>query len=68
MDTAYRKQRGGVWYLGLDGGRSLGAQHLDGLEDVHHSLVPHPLQHDAERDEHARSAHASAARSKETIR
>ncbi len=39
-------------HLCLNGGGSLGAQHLDSLKDVYHSLVPHPLQHDAEGDEY----------------
>ncbi|KAF3858010.1 hypothetical protein F7725_011211 [Dissostichus mawsoni] len=38
-------------YLGLHHGRPLGAKRLHRLEEVDHSFVPHPLQHDAERDE-----------------
>lgn len=45
-------------HLRLHHGRPLGPQHLHGLEDVHDALVPHALQHDAERDEHARPAYA----------
>lgn len=45
--------------LCLNGGRSLSAQHLHCLEDVHHSLVPHPLQDDTEGDEHTRPPHSS---------
>lgn len=29
---------------------SLRSKHFDGLEDVHHALVTHPLQHDTECD------------------
>lgn len=49
-------------HLHLHHGWPLGPQHLHCLEDVHHTLVPHPLQHDAERDEDARPAHASTVR------
>ena len=49
-------------HLHLHHGWPLGPQHLHCLEDVHHTLVPHPLQHDAERDEDARPAHAGAVR------
>ena len=48
-----------VAYLCLHHGWSLRAQHLYGLEHVDDSLVPHPLQHDAQCDEHPRPAHAS---------
>ena len=47
-------------HLRLHHGWPLGPQHLHGLEDVHHAFVPHPLQHDAERDEDTRPAHAGA--------
>lgn len=50
---------GRLTHLCLDRSGSLGAQHLDCLEDVHHPLVPHPLQHYAEGDEHACPAHPS---------
>ena len=46
-------------HLCLNGSRSLGAQHLDGLENVHHPLVPHPLQHDAEGDENTGPPYSS---------
>lgn len=38
-------------YLCLYHGWSLCPQHLDRLEDVHYSLIPHPLQNNTERDE-----------------
>ena len=38
-------------YLCLHHGWPLRPQHLDGLEDVHHPFVAHPLQHDTESDE-----------------
>lgn len=47
-----------MFYLRLHHGWSLCAQHFDRLEDVHSSLVTHPLQHDTERDEHACPSHA----------
>lgn len=47
-------------HLRLHHGRPLGPQHLHRLEDVHYAFVPHPLQHDAERDEDAGPAHAGA--------
>lgn len=48
-------------HLRLHHGWPLGPQHLHRLEDVHHAFVPHPLQHDAERDEDSGPAHAGAA-------
>lgn len=48
-----------VAYLCLHHGWSLRAQHLYGLKHVDDSLVPHPLQHDAQCDEHPRPAHTS---------
>lgn len=47
-------------HLCLNGGRSLSAQHLHSLEDVYDALVPHSLQHDAERDEHTGPPYSSA--------
>lgn len=47
-------------HLCLNGGRSLGAQHLDSLEDVHHSFIPHPLKHDTEGDEYTSPSYSSA--------
>lgn len=49
-------------HLHLHHGWPLGPQHLHCLEDVHHTLVPHPLQHDAECNEDARPAHTSTVR------
>lgn len=48
-------------YLRLYHSWPLGAQRLDRLEEVHHALVPHALQHDAEGDEDASPAHTSTA-------
>ena len=48
-----------VAYLCLHHGWSLRAQHLYGLKHVDDSLVPHPLQHDAQCDEYSRPAHSS---------
>lgn len=39
-------------YLRLHHGWPLSTEHLDGLEQVDHSLVPHPLQNNAQGDEH----------------
>lgn len=46
-------------YFCLNCGWPLSAQHLDGLEDVHHALVSHPLQHNTEGDEHASPSYSS---------
>ena len=46
-----------VLYLCLHHGGSLSSQRLDGLEEVHHSLVSHPLQHNAQRDENTRPSY-----------
>lgn len=46
-------------HLCLNCGGSLGTQHLDGLEDVHYALIPHPLQHNTEGDEHSSPSHSS---------
>lgn len=60
MDVCEGMKEKEVWvYLCLNGGRSLGAQHLDSLKDVHHSFVSHPLQHDAEGDEHTGPPYSS---------
>lgn len=48
-------------YLRLHHGRALCAQGLHRLEHVHHTLVAHPLQDDAQSDEHPGAAHASTA-------
>ena len=45
----------------MNHGWSLRAQYSHCLENIDHPLVLHALQHDAERDENARSADASAA-------
>ena len=47
-----------VLVLGLHHGGSLGPQGPDGLEHVHHPLVLHPLQHDAQGDEHSRPSNS----------
>lgn len=52
-------------HLRLHHGRSLRPQHFHRLKDVHHALVPHPLQDDAEGDEDSGSAHARAAEQSE---
>ena len=46
-------------YLALDHGWPLSPESPDGLEDIHHSLVPDPLQHDAQGDEDAGPPDAS---------
>ncbi len=48
-------------YLCLHHGRPLRPERPDGLEDVDHPLVLHPLQHEGERHEDARPAHPGAA-------
>ena len=58
--TRENNHNSGNAHLCLNGGWSLGAQHLDSLENVHHALVPHPLQHDAEGDEHTGPSYSSA--------
>jgi len=50
----------GRLYLGLYHGRTLCEEHLDRLEHVDDSLVPHPLQDNTQRHEHTRTTHASA--------
>lgn len=40
---------------------SLRSQHFDRLEDVHHALITHPLQHDTQRDEDSGAPDTSAA-------
>lgn len=50
-----------VLVLGLDHGGPLGAESADRLEDVHHPLVLHPLQHDGEGDEDAGPADPGTA-------
>lgn len=50
-----------VLVLGLHHRWSLGAKSLHRLEEIDHSLVPHPLQHDAEGDEHSGPAHPGTA-------
>ena len=49
-----------LMYLCLNHGWPLGPQGPDCLEDIHHPLVLHPLQHNAQRDEHACPPNASA--------
>ena len=48
-------------YLGLYHCRSLGAQYSHRLEYVQHTLVLHPLEHDAERDKDASATDARTA-------
>lgn len=55
-----------VAHLGLHHGWPLGPQHFDRLEDVHHALVAHPLQHDTQRDEDSGPPHTSTASGKTT--
>ena len=52
---------GGDTHLCLHHGWPLRSQGLHRLEHVHHPLVAHPLQHDAECDEHACAPDSSAA-------
>lgn len=40
----------------------LRSQHFHRLEDVHHALVTHPLQHDTQRDEDSGAADTSATK------
>ena len=46
--------------LCLDHGGSLCPESPHCLEDIHHSLILHPLQHDAQGDEHTRPPDTSA--------
>ena len=48
-------------YLCLNHGRTLGEEHFDRLEHVDDAFVPHPLQHDAQRHEHARATDPGTA-------
>lgn len=54
-----------LFHLRLHHGWSLCTQHFDCLEDVHSSLITHPLQHDTESDEHTRPTHARTERERE---
>jgi len=58
---------GGDTHLCLHHGWPLRPQGLHRLEHVHHPLVAHPLQHDAERDEHARAPDPSAAQREQEV-
>ena len=49
-----------VLVLRLHHGRSLGPQSPHRLEDVHHPLVLHPLQHDGQADEDSGPANSGA--------
>ena len=49
-----------VLVLRLHHGRPLGPQCPHRLEDVHHPLVLHPLQHDGEADEDPGPSHPGA--------
>lgn len=48
-------------YLGLYHGWPLSAQGFDGLEQIHHSLISHPLQYNTQCDEHSCTTHAGTA-------
>ena len=48
-----------ILILGLYHGWTLSAKSSNGLEDIHHALVLHALQHDAEGDEDAGATNAS---------
>lgn len=52
-------------HLCLHHGRPLCPQGLHHLEQVHHALVAHPLQHNAECDEHASAPNPSTAEEQE---
>ena len=47
-------------YLGLHHSRPLRSQDLDSLEHIHHTLITHTLQHNAQRREHPRPSYARA--------
>ena len=53
-----------ILVLCLHHGRSLGSQSPHSLEDVHHPLVLHPLQHDGEADEDPGPSHPGAENEK----
>lgn len=57
----------GSAHLGLHHGRSLCPQHLHRLKDVHHALVSHPLQDDAEGDEDSGSADTRAVKQSKEV-
>lgn len=50
-----------ILVLSLDHSWPLGPQHFDRLKDVDYPFVLHPLEHDAQRYEDARSADAGTA-------
>lgn len=54
-------------HLCLHHGRPLRSQSLHRLEHVHHPLVAHPLQHDAQCDEHARAPDPSAVQKEQEM-
>lgn len=60
----------GQWpaYLRLHHGWALCAQGLHGLEHVNHAFIAHPLQDDAQCDEHPGAAHASTAQGEHRVR
>lgn len=66
--TALPPPQGG-WHahLCLHHGWPLRPQGLHRLEHIHHPLVAHPLQHDAERDEHACAPHSSAVQREQEV-
>ena len=54
-------------YLRLYDAVALCSQQLHRLIQIDDSFVTHPLEHDAQRDEHARSADAGAEHNKYTV-
>lgn len=58
---------GGDTHLCLHHGWPLRPQGLHRLEHVHHSLIAHPLQHDAERDKHACAPDPSTAQREQEV-
>lgn len=55
-------------HLCLHHGRPLRPQSLHRLEHVHHPLVAHPLQHDAQCDEHACTPDPSAVQREQEVK
>ena len=53
-------------YQGLDHGRPLYSEVLDGLEHVHQPLPHHPLQNDVQGNEHSTAANAVAGGERST--
>lgn len=55
-------------YLCLHHGWALCAQGLYSLKHVHHALITHPLQDDAQSDEHPGAAHTSTAQGQHWVK